>query len=104
MNSQSKRDQSREKQLRKDMENKEKRDKELQENLDQVCDVKLLRREVIVIHNILSSLQYKLGDAEVVLKILAKLAAHAAVDTNISEESHNHQVEEARLELGKKAN
>lgn len=75
--------------------------KDLQKTLDEICDVKLMRREVIVVHNILSTLQYKLGDAKVVLGILDKLTAYAAVDTNIPQESHDQQVAEA-LVLGKK--
>jgi hypothetical protein len=80
---------------------KEEEEVRLQKTLDEVCDVKLLRREVIVIHNILSTLQYKLGDAKVVLGILDKLTAHAAVDSNITPESHEKQVKEG-LALGKK--
>ena len=76
---------------------KEEQDAQLQKRLDEECDVKLLRREVIVIHNILSTLQYKLGDAKIVLGILDKLTVFAAVDSNIPPEETKKQIA-----LGKK--
>lgn len=87
----------------KDMEKKTRSERELETNLNTECDVKLLRREVIAVHNILSTLQYKLGDAVIVLRIIEKLKPHAAVDTNITPESHEQQVQETGLTLGKKA-
>lgn len=73
-------------------------DKQLQDRLDEECLVPLLRRDVIVIHNILASMSYKLGDAEVIIhKILPRLTPYAAVDTNITKESEKEQIA-----LGKK--
>lgn len=78
--------------------NHKEEDKALQARLDEVVKVPLKRRDIIVIHNILSGLSYKLGDAEIIIhKILPQLTPYAAVDTNISEESHEKQ-----LAVGKK--
>lgn len=69
-------------------EKKAEKQKELDWILNEEVNPKLLRRELIVIYNILSSLQYKLGDAKVVLQILDKLQPHVAVDTNITKQAH----------------
>lgn len=52
--------------------------------LNAPISITLMRRQWIVLYNIVVSQPYKLGDARIVNEIVDKLQPEVAVDTNIS--------------------
>lgn len=47
--------------------------------LNEDVSVTFMRRELVVVHNILASMEYKLGDARIILGIMDKIAPHTDV-------------------------
>lgn len=54
--------------------------------LEQDVSVTLKRRQWVVLNNILVAIQYKIGDAKIVLPIVDEIMKVAAVDSNIDPE------------------
>lgn len=85
------------------MDKKAEKLEKLNKVLDEEVDPKFLRRELIVINNILTSLEYKLGDAAIVIGILHKIKPLAAVDSNITKEESDKQKAEANAQTNVEA-
>ncbi len=67
------------------------------DNLTKTFTITLTKQELILIHNVLAvnedgtPKKYRLGDGQIVLGILQKVAPLAAQDTNIPEEEQGKQ-------------